>query len=310
MGGIRMNLFIIGNGFDLAHDLPTQYINFREYLDEQDWSFLMMLEETYGFCSDSNIEYLNKYLWQDFESNLSYINETEILELGAHIDLGLEGGDYGVEETLDHYWEEQYGYIKKINDYLNSWINQIDINVNKKTNFINEENNDLFITFNYTLLLEEVYNIESYDILHIHGSIDTYDTPPVIGHGDYQKIEEMKSKALEYANVHMEKETSIYNAVHNFYERTFKDVKHYIQWNKNFFHKLNEVEQVFIIGHSFGNVDLPYFKEILSHVPKNTQWNVYYHKPEEESIFKSKLIETGINKENIKTYHTSKFFNI
>ena len=111
-----MNLFIIGNGFDLAHNLPTQYINFREYLDEQDWAFLMMLEETYGFCSDSNIEFLKEYLWQNFESNLSYINETEILELGAHIDLGLEGGDYGVEETLDYYWEEQYGYIKKLND--------------------------------------------------------------------------------------------------------------------------------------------------------------------------------------------------
>ena len=56
--------------------------------------------------------------------------------------------------------------------------------------------------------------------------------------------------------------------------------------------------------------DLPYFKEVFSYVPKNIQWNVYYHKPEEESIFKDKLIKTGINKENIKTYHTSAFFNI
>lgn len=26
------NLFIIGNGFDLSHNLPTHYDNFREYL--------------------------------------------------------------------------------------------------------------------------------------------------------------------------------------------------------------------------------------------------------------------------------------
>lgn len=310
IGGIDMNLFIIGNGFDLAHNLPTQYINFREYLDEHDWRFLMRLEEIYGFYSGSNIELLEKYLWQNFESNLSDINETEIIEFGSNIELGLEGGDFGVEETLDSHWEDQYGYIKKLNDYLNLWIQQIDIDVNKKTSFINEQNNDLFITFNYTLLLEEIYNIDSYDILHIHGSINPHDTPPIIGHGDYCKIEEMESKALEYSDKNMEKETSIYNAVRHYYERTFKDVEHYIKWNDFFFDRLKGIEQVFIIGHSFGDVDLPYFKEVFRSISRNAQWNVYFYDPNDELIFKNKLISIGINEANIKTYPTDVFYNM
>lgn len=29
---VMKNLYIIGNGFDLAHSLPTKYSNFKEYL--------------------------------------------------------------------------------------------------------------------------------------------------------------------------------------------------------------------------------------------------------------------------------------
>lgn len=309
-GGEIMNLFIIGNGFDLAHGLQTQYINFREYLDEQDWRFLMTLEETYGFCSDSDLKLLEKHLWKDFENNLSNINETEIIELGTHIELGLEGGDFDIEETLDTYWEEQYGYIKRLNNYLNSWISQINIGVCKKTDIINEENNDLFINFNYTLLLEEIYNIDSYDVLHVHGSVDSHDVNPIIGHGDYDKVREMKKKSLECANKRMEKETSIYNAVHNYYDRTFKDVQHYIDWNENFFNRLNTISEIFVVGHSLGKVDLPYFEKVLSIVPSNACWNVFFHNNEDEDNFAETLVGIGVNPNNIKTFHTSKFFNM
>ena len=44
-------IVLIGNGFDLAHNLPTRYINFRKYLDEQDWRFLMKLEKILKFQS-------------------------------------------------------------------------------------------------------------------------------------------------------------------------------------------------------------------------------------------------------------------
>ncbi|WP_206460546.1 AbiH family protein [Anaerovorax sp. IOR16] len=51
-----MNLFVIGNGFDKAHSLKTDYINFRDFLYETDPDFLSSFEEAYGSCSESNRE--------------------------------------------------------------------------------------------------------------------------------------------------------------------------------------------------------------------------------------------------------------
>ena len=42
-----MKLYIIGNGFDIAHGLPTQYWDFRKYLEKVDYDFLRAFEMHY-----------------------------------------------------------------------------------------------------------------------------------------------------------------------------------------------------------------------------------------------------------------------
>lgn len=44
-----MNLFIIGNGFDLAHNLPTRYEDFKNYLFEIDSGFCEFFLNNYSF---------------------------------------------------------------------------------------------------------------------------------------------------------------------------------------------------------------------------------------------------------------------
>ena len=65
-----MKLFIIGNGFDIAHRLETSYINFRDYLIEEEWEFLDRFEEMYGCHLDMDRRLAERYLWKDFENNL------------------------------------------------------------------------------------------------------------------------------------------------------------------------------------------------------------------------------------------------
>lgn len=304
-----MNLFIIGNGFDRAHGLETSYVNFRNYLEEIDWEFLICLERMYNFFPESKREVVEKYLWKEFEKNLSGVNEVEIIDGANSIDMGLEGGDIGIEDTLNDYWEEQYGFIERLNEFINLWINQINIDVDKKTNIIKSDEDDLFLSFNYTLLLEKIYEIEKYNILHIHGSVDEwYDSSPVIGHGDSIKISEMKRRAYEAGEEFEEKECSICNALANYYERSYKDVKHYIFQNRNFFERLNEVKEIFVIGHSLGEVDMPYFEEIKEHVKQNATWNVYWHDDGDDIVYKKKIMSLGINNENIKMIMSKEFF--
>ena len=304
-----MNLFIIGNGFDRAHGLETSYVNFRNYLEEIDWEFLICLERMYNFFPESKREVVEKYLWKEFEKNLSGVNEVEIIDGANSIDMGLEGGDIGIEDTLNDYWEEQYGFIERLNEFINLWINQINIDVDKKTNIIKSDEDDLFLSFNYTLLLEKIYEIEKYNILHIHGSVDEwYDSSPVIGHGDFIKISEMKRRAYEAGEEFEEKECSICNALANYYERSYKDVKHYIFQNRNFFERLNKVKEIFVIGHSLGEVDMPYFEEIKEHVKQNATWNVYWHDDGDDIVYKQKIMSLGINNENIKMIMSKEFF--
>lgn len=77
------------------------------------------------------------------------------------------------------------------------------------------------------MLLEKLYKIDRYQILHIHGSIDSDDLPPVIEHGDFRKIQDAKDQAHEAEDNFWEKDSSIYNALANYYERTLKNVPFY-----------------------------------------------------------------------------------
>lgn len=305
-----MKLFIIGNGFDIAHGLPTRYTDFRDYLQETNWEFLIKLEVPYGFTIESRRDFVEKMLWKDFETNLSAINEEEIIDGALSIDMGLEGGDVDIEDTLNVYWEEEYQYIKRLNDYVNEWVQKIDIDVLPKTTKIKKHSKDLFLTFNYTLVLEQVYKIQSEKILHIHGSVDgDNDETPVIGHGDNERIEKAKERALVAAENFWEKESSIYQAIVNYYERTRKNVDFFLRYHSVFFSKLSSIEQVNVIGHSWGDVDMPYFRKVLSKIRQNAKWNIYYYEDREKIEFYNKALAIGIKKENVKMLRTAEFYN-
>ena len=305
-----MNLFIIGNGFDLEHGLLTSYSDFRNYLEELDVFFLESLEGMYGFSMKSKKEIVKKFLWKDFESNLSCIDEIGIIEQGEDVELGIEGEDIGVEDTLNSYWDSQYKFIEDFNDYFMKLVKEIDINVQRKTDVINSE--DLFITFNYTLLLEEVYGISKYNILHIHGSIDEDDIIPVMGHGDREKILEIREIARNYKEKFREKQSSIHNAIADYYERALKDVNFHILTNDSFFRRLIDVNSISIIGHSLGNVDMPYFKEIFDNVSEDTIWNIYLYndKEEDRKECEEKIMSIGVKKDKIKIFNSKSFFQI
>lgn len=225
--------------------------------------------------------------------------------------MGLEGGDIDIENILDIYWEEQYSFIEKLSDYVKKWIDSIELNIMKRSKIIQEETNDLFLTFNYTLLLEEIYGIDSNNVLHIHGSVDGwYGYQPVIGHGDYSKIIETREQAHKAQEEYLEKEASIYNAIANYYERTLKDVQHFKRINNQFFKSLNEVTEIFIVGHSLGEVDKIYFQEIKKNVNDDIKWNISYHEEKDRAEYKNSILSLGIKEENVNMLHTNEFFKI
>ena len=190
-----MKLFIIGNGFDLAHRLPTQYWDFRTYLKKHHHEFLCDFEQHYSIYPGDSDKQKREILWNYFETNLANINDDIIVEDAVGIDMWLDGGDVGIEDTLYEYFQNKYKYIENLSTYLKRWVQGIKIIKAKPiTTKINSLEDNYYITFNYTSTLEKIYKIDSLDILHIHGSLYNSDPDPIIVHGNTEHLEAVKYK--------------------------------------------------------------------------------------------------------------------
>lgn len=129
-----------------------------------------------------------------------------------------------------------------------------------------------------------------------HGGLYPYcDEPPILGHGNVKKIEEYREKAERAAEEYDEGKESIYNAVANYYERTFKNTNECMAFRGKFFRQLTGVNNVEIIGHSFGEVDMPYFTYLKCCISKNAKWKFYYHSSEDYNAAKKAVNELELD---------------
>lgn len=285
-------LYIIGNGFDKAHGLDTNYWNFREYLQKTQLEFLYRFEELYGFrpLDDTEYGYSKKAqerwnaavchgLWSKFEEKMAMPDVQSMLSFSESIvgDLDLESGNIGIKDTMDYYWKQEYGFVKKLQFYLKEWISQIDLSkVSPIQSDLMESCEDYFFSFNYTALLEEVYKIPH--VLHIHGSVASEcDGEPIIGHCNYEEIQKRRSLSRKAEDCFDEGDASIQSAIADYLETIYKDTEHLIGINHMFFQQLQNVDQVIVIGWSAGEVDLPYLRKIRDSVHKKAKWTVYYY---------------------------------
>lgn len=304
-----MNLYIIGNGFDLGHGLPTTYWDFRTYLENLYPDFLRAFEEHYYIYTGMINEEKKKLLWNELESNLANIDEDIIIENAVGIDMNLESGDVGIEDTLYYYFRDEYSYIEQLAKYLKQWVRTIRIrDVGKKTTQLINTKEDLYITFNYTAVLETVYKIPQNRIVHIHGSLRERDGEPILGHGNMGRIEKIQESKKEAERIFDEKWSSICKVVEEYYMQTYKDVERYtfklIDLTKN------ETEEIHVIGHSIAGVDRLYFKNIDVFSKGKPNWNIYYHRDDEEQKLLDNLLNCGIDRDRIKMVPSNQFYDL
>ena len=285
-------LYIIGNGFDKAHGLDTSYWNFREYLEVNYPDFLFRFEELYGFKPLDDTEYgyseelqerwnaaVSHELWSKFEEQMAMPDIQSMLSFSESVvsDLDLESGNIGIKDTMDYYWEHEYGFVKELQTYVKEWISQIDLSTITPIcqRLINNEE-DLFFNFNYTGVLEKVYKTPH--VFHIHGSVvSDLDGDPIIGHCNREEIQKRRNLSSKAEESFDEGGASIQDAIADYLETIYKDTAHLININRFFFQQLSDVDQVVVIGWSAGEVDLPYLRTIRDSVHKKASWTVYYY---------------------------------
>lgn len=274
MATIR-NLYIIGNGFDLHHGINSSYENFREWLSENDCDLLCQFDEIYG-CCDSE-------WWKDFENQLSSLNAIEYSGgiafenqpdlMSEHCDRTWNDAQIAVEQELER-------LFCSLRQDFHDWIIQLNKPLSTKKIKL-ETQESIFINFNYTLTLEDLYNIDSQKILHIHGCVD-YDEVFILGHGkslnELQKEnsvelpklpEDLPSDELaqfyeKEAYGHEFHEQLALDAAINGVASQRKPVDKLLIKFADFIEDVYDLENINIYGLSLSDVDLPYIKYLAA----------------------------------------------
>lgn len=293
-----MKLFIIGNGFDISHNIPCKYSHFYEYLEDNRTDILDIMEKFYYVDNDSD-------LWSDFEKgleeNINYDSLSEII--GENVPY------FGSDDFRDGDWYNAQIYVEQESDELlenirsgfEEWIESLDIE--KVTKKYKIDSSARFITFNYTDVLEQIYKISNLNVLHIHNRVGE---DLIFGHG--KKVENFNVKEALYGdeNAHLSidedgniesnesgHEKFAEDAVCAFYDKMRKHSEEVIQNHSDFFDNLSEINDVFVLGHSYNEIDFPYFKKISESINIISNWNLFYFSDKDKNS--AEKIMTAIN---------------
>ena len=265
-------LYVVGNGFDIAHHLPTRYECFHQWLLKSGPKYFVRdFERLYPDVNDAVGR------WCDVESALGNVT----LEQAVDFDLNyLECPDEVRKEKSSHdayrCGENLRNIIVNLPPLLNDWATTIST---KGVPPLYELSKDAyFLSFNYTMTLEDVYNIEESNVLHIHEAIGNSKLL-VVGCGD---------AIFEEDDYDPEREEVDINLIRNLLSHNKKPVKAILeeQEPKKWFGSLSEVTSVVVFGHSCSKVDKPYFEEISKNITPNASWYFYVHESEENERYK------------------------
>lgn len=266
------NLIIVGNGFDLAHDMKTSYVSFLKYLINEHCknndfcrkilrlpkgidnfeNLISSLGTRHELTKDRSFAslFMKDLLfdipldnWSDIESRYFKLLNTIGIEKTIYFYQKVELLNTDFEELkneLEYYLDKQQHFADRIDaySYLLSELCLL---------------NSLILNFNYTDTIDRLYSdeIKSSEVLHIHGELNNKLNPIIFGFA----ADDNDSKIL------IDKNNNEYlkNIKRHEYKRTNNSdrLNNYLNEKKGI--------DVIILGHSCGISDKLILKQIFNH---------------------------------------------
>lgn len=289
----KETIFVIGNGFDIYHGVPSRYSDFQKYLAINDSSLHSLLEKFISI--DEN--------WSELEASLADIDVDNIVDSLSQFLV-----PYGAEDWSDAYHHDYQYEVDRIIESLSSqlklrfaeWVRQLEIPTfeNLSVHPLSLLPTAKFLTFNYTSSLTVVYGVPSKNIVYIHGEASTGEEL-ILGHAwnpieipslnDVPDPENLDTRVLEGNEL-----------INSYFGKTFKDTKKVIAEKSAFFGSLAAVSKIVVLGHSLSKVDVAYFEEIARSLDlSKVTWVVTYYGDQEREKHRNALINIGIPEEAI-----------
>lgn len=257
-------LYIIGNGFDLAHNLQTSYRHFKFFLEQisnenisdqilsksDAIQLLSCLYKTKGLREDSN--------WNCFEESLAFLNIKSIIKT--------------IGDNYDKWYDFDANFYEKLHTAFECWINSIDIT---SETIYDLDKNAIFLNFNYTTTLEKIYNIKKENIIYIHSRQEKEENKVykrlIFGHRTSRNdIKKYIDETLDPNSIFKDKITDFLSS----FEKPIDSEINSLEFQE-LIKIMNNISTVKIIGHSLGDIDKPYFEKLLD-ANKNNTWIKYY----------------------------------
>ncbi|WP_267491777.1 bacteriophage abortive infection AbiH family protein [Klebsiella pneumoniae] len=172
----KMRLYIIGNGFDIRHGLPTGYKHFKSYVAKNDQELYDAIEEYMPAGEE----------WNELESALGEIDYELILQNNEMFLVS-----YNTDDWSDAYHHDYQYEVDKITRMLSArlkeqfadWVKGINISdaYNSEQYIPPIPKDSLYFSFNYTNTLQQIYAVPDAQIIYIHGNC-SYDDNLILGH--------------------------------------------------------------------------------------------------------------------------------
>ncbi len=305
------NLFIIGNGFDIAHKLKTKYNDFNIYLskkypsangEELHLPNCQMDPDGGESYDDTEIADFIKCLinlaengneWNQLEESVGKLEYNYCLD--DVIEVYDREGDIDLFKTSHNFEDASLQLVypfQSITRFFEDWINTIYISKWRKKipdfNCLIDKENDYFLTFNYTDTLELIYKVKN--VCHIHGRQGEY---LYFGHGtdfDFYEDGDYPIGSESYLQ-------SIHNSLK-------KDTLSALRLHQEFFNNISGIKNIYSYGFSFANVDLIYIEEICKQInTKNITWYLNdFDDVSKRQVFMDRIVSCGF-KGGIVSYH-------
>lgn len=282
-------LYIIGNGFDRHHDIPSDYRDFGSYLAAVDRDTYREVEAYFNVDDE---------FWWQFEQQLASFDTDAVINYASQFltsygaDNWSDSGHHDYQYELDRVVE---AISKTLQERFAQWVRQLPIPSLSSCNIepLPLDPNAFYLNFNYTQTLQWTYRIPDDQILHIHGRARDPADRLILGHGWKRTASDSLNHGVDMsdADVRVVEGNEI---VDRYFSATFKPTAKIIAHNQTFFSNLKAIRQIYVMGHSLAEVDAPYFAEIIKNInPSLVRWMIsYHHNP---THARAKFSEFGID---------------
>lgn len=334
-GGIKgrytiVRLIICGNGLDLHLEFNTQYSNYCQYLKDcvnVSGEMVTSIIENSPFFTRA---LQGDQRWTDLEMALTFDCEQYIGAMKNVFDRNLSPYDPNVSRQQI----EAAQAFQKVDpstfasDFTNRWFNEWICNeyYSNYERIAHEYNgiardiitcDNIFVTFNYTPTLEDVFGIPRDRILYIHNrfpdreAVSDSSTKELLEEalesgqkkfqfGSTQNDPAMWNELCENividGNGGLLQKKQVVNNIRRICAAFTKNLSDNYDALRNFI-KNNDVDEIVIMGHSFTGIDYPYYKDVIIPLFGDRHWTIFWY----SELDKNNAMEF-VNANNITRY--------